>query len=250
VLEHAIAHLVPGHLGEVKQRKEELINRTLAAVKERLTKEVNYWDHRARQLRDQEAAGQVNARLNSGLARQRADDLAARLQRRMAELEQERKLSAQPPVVVGGALVVPAHLLRPVASGGSPDAGGVETSVSERLAVEAVLAAERWLGNSPRDVGAQKRGYDVESRTPVGRLRFIEVKGRVAGANTVTVTRNEILTALNRLEEYILAIAVIDGERVARLVYVRQPFGKEPDFGVTSVNYDLEELLARGGEPG
>jgi hypothetical protein len=217
-------------------------------VKERLTKEINYWDHRARQLRDQEAAGQVNARLNSTLARQRADDLATRLQRRLAELEQERKLSAQPPVVIGGALIVPAHLLRSVAAGGPP-VGCEDTTVSERLAIEAVLAAERRLGNQPRDVGAEKRGYDVESLMPAGRLRFIEVKGRARGAATVTITRNEILTGLNRPEDYILAIAVIDGERVERLAYVRQPFGKEPDFGVTSVNYDLGELLARGEEP-
>jgi predicted nuclease of restriction endonuclease-like (RecB) superfamily len=29
--------------------------------------------------------------------------------------------------------------------------------------------------------------------------------------------------------------------------YVRRPFRREPDFGVTSVNYDFAELLARGG---
>ena len=28
--------------------------------------------------------------------------------------------------------------------------------------------------------------------------------------------------------------------------YLRQPFQREPDFGVTSVNDDLAELLARG----
>jgi len=27
--------------------------------------------------------------------------------------------------------------------------------------------------------------------------------------------------------------------------YVRHPFPREPDFGVTSVNYDFRELLAR-----
>jgi len=30
---------------------------------------------------------------------------------------------------------------------------------------------------------------------------------------------------------------------------VREPFGREPDFGVTSVNYKLVELLAKGGIP-
>ena len=57
----------------------------MAAVKDRLTKEINYWDHRANQLKDQELAGKTNAKINSGKARQRADELQARLQKRMAE---------------------------------------------------------------------------------------------------------------------------------------------------------------------
>ena len=56
-----------------------LIDKTTAAVKDRLTQEIRYWDHRAIELKEQELAGRVNARLNSGLARLRADDLAARL---------------------------------------------------------------------------------------------------------------------------------------------------------------------------
>ena len=31
--------------------------------------------------------------------------------------------------------------------------------------------------------------------------------------------------------------------------YLRRPFRREPDFGVTSVNYDFVQLLARAGEP-
>lgn len=82
----------------------------------------------------------------------------------------------------------------------------------------------------------------------MGRLRFIEVKGRVAGAGTVTVTKNEILTALNKPDDFILAIVEIDGEATTPR-YICQPFQREPDFGVTSVNYNLAELLARGEEP-
>ena len=60
---------MPGHLEEVRRRKEELADKTIAAVKERLTAEINYWDHRAEQLKEQELAGKTNFRLNSGLAR-------------------------------------------------------------------------------------------------------------------------------------------------------------------------------------
>jgi superfamily II DNA or RNA helicase len=251
VLEHAIAHLVPGHLNEVKRRKEELIDKTLAAVKDRLTKEINYWDHRAALLKEQERAGKVNAHLNSALARQRADDLAARLQRRLSELEQERRLAPLPPVVLGGALIVPAGLLRRLL--GTADAVptfAADRDRTEHLAMEAVLRAERELGYRPRDVSKQKLGYDIESAVPgTGRLRFIEVKGREAGAETVTVSKNEVLTALNKPDDFILAIVEVDGETAKAPRYVRRPFQREPDFAATSVNYDLRELLALGEDP-
>ena len=72
--------------------------------------------------------------------------------------------------------------------------------------MEAVMAAERKLGFVPRDVSKEKRGYDIESSTPAGRLRFIEVKGRVKDARTVTITKNEILTGFNKPDDFILAI--------------------------------------------
>jgi len=247
VLEHAVEHIVPRHFEEVRARQEERIEKTLAAVKDRLTKEINYWDNRANQLQDQELAGRRNDRLNSGLARQRADDLQARLQRRMEELEQERRLSPLPPVVIGGALVVPMGLLADRA--GDRGVGRSDPEV-ERIAVETVMAAERALGRDPVDVSAQNCGHDVESRAPEGgSLRFIEVKGRTATADTVCVTKNEILTGLNKPDDYLLAIVLVDEDGPRRPCYIRRPFQREPDFGVTSVNYKLAELLARSEAP-
>jgi hypothetical protein len=250
VLKHAAIHLVPGHFEEVQKRKIELINKTEAAVRERLTAEINYWDARAAQLKEQELAGKVNAKLNSGLARQRADDLTARLEKRLAELEQERKLSPLPPVVLGGAMVVPMGLLRKrMPAGTAPPMTAIETAQSEQLAMKAVMEVERRLGFEPRDVSQEKLGYDIESAiTGTGRLRFLEVKGRAAGANTVTVTRQEILTALNKPEDFILAVVAIDGE-TPNISYVRQPFTNEPDFTVTSVNFNLAKLLSNSGPP-
>jgi len=248
MLGYAAQHLVPGHLNEVRRRKEELVSKTVAAVNDRLTKEINYWDHRAEQLKEQELAGKT-PRLNSGLARKRADELEARLQKRRRELEQERQVSPLPPVVIGGALVVPMGLLARLGVADGPGLHALETARVERLAMDAVMEAERQLGFEPRDVGAQKLGYDVESTVPGGGpLRFIEVKGRVVGSDTVTVTKNEILTGLNKPDDFILAIVEIDG--VARGPrYVRQPFRREPDFGATAVVYKLSELLARAEEP-
>lgn len=116
--------------------------------------------------------------------------------------------------------------------------------------MEAVIEAERRLGFEPRDVSHENRGYDIESRIlGTGKLRFIEVKGRMVGAGTVTITRNEILTGLNKPEDFILALVEVENDKARLPRYVRRPFQREPDFGVTSVNYDLEELLARAEAP-
>lgn len=254
VTRYAISNLVSPHLQEVRERKEELITKTITAVKDRLTKEINYWDQRAADLRLQEQAGKTNARLNSAKAKQRADELAARLQKRLSELEQERKFSPLPPVIVGGALIAPSGLLKSLQGepGKSLDLFAQDRYRSEQMAMTAVTKIEQSLNHEPRDVSTQKCGYDIESRVPgSGRLRFIEVKGRLAGAETVTVTKNEILTALNTAENFILALVEVplSDEGKTRIRYVRNPFNKEPDFGVTSVNYNWSDLWRRGSDP-
>jgi len=74
-------------------------------------------------------------------------------------------------------------------------------------------------------------------------------KGCVESAATVTVTRNEILYALNKPDDFIMAIVELGKDGAHRIHYSLGPFRREPDFGVTSVNYDLAELPARAGEP-
>jgi hypothetical protein len=251
ILQYVVTQLVPEHLAEVRGRTEEFVMRARAAVQDRLTKEIIHWDHRELALEAQEQAGKT-PRLNSANARQRANELEARLGARLKELDQERQLSALPPVALGGTLVIPAGLLAKLkgeTTPSEPDAASRDTVRVELLAMDAVMAAERHLGFEPRDVSALKCGYDIESHVPGdGRLRFIEVKGRAVGATTVTVTRNEILTALNKPEDFILAIVEVDGT-ASTPHYVRRPFHKEPDFGVTSVNYELKELLGKSTAP-
>ena len=124
-----------------------------------------------------------------------------------------------------------------------------DTHAAAARARQIVMEVERGLGFEPTDRELEKLGYDIESRIPgTGRLRFIEVKGRVSGAATITVTRNEILYSLNKPDEFILAVVEFDGDN-HRLHYVRRPFQREPDFGVTSVNYNFAELIARAEPP-
>jgi hypothetical protein len=248
---HAVANVVPEHLADVRGPKLALIAKTEAAVKDRLTKEITYWDHRAEELKLQELAGRPNARLNSAEARKRADALQARLEKRLEELKLERQIAPLPPVILGGLLVVPLGLLaamtgRPAVSGSA----AADTQAAAARARAIVMELERRLGFEPTDREFEKLGYDIESRVPgTGKLRFLEVKGRVAGAATITVTKNEILYSLNKPDDFILAIVEFRNGDAHSVRYARRPFQREPDFGVTSVNYDFAELLKRAEAP-
>jgi superfamily II DNA or RNA helicase len=248
---YAIEHLVPEHLAEVRGRRVERIEKTRAAVKDRLTKEITYWDHRAAELRLQEQAGKVNARLNSQQARRNADELQGRLVKRIAQLDLEAQISARPPTALGGLVVVPLGLIARLTGRPLPESvvRAMDTQASAARARAIVMEVERGLGFEPVDREFDKLGFDIESRDPgTGRLRFIEVKGRVSGAD-ITVTYNEVRYAMNKPEQYILAIVEWLPDDAHRVHYVRRPFGREPDFGVTTVNYSFSELTSRAEAP-
>ncbi|HIE54602.1 MAG TPA: DUF3883 domain-containing protein, partial [Chromatiaceae bacterium] len=120
---------------------------------------------------------------------------------------------------------------------------------------EAVIDAEKALGHTVIDVSAEKCGWDVTARPPRidGKLpddRHIEVKGRAKGQTTITVSRNEIIYGLNQADKFILAIVIVDeNDGCEGPFYIRNPFSVEPDFGVASVNYDLQELLCMAKNP-
>ena len=249
-VDYAISQVIPDHLAEVRERKTKLIDKTVKAVKERLIAEIRYWDFSANDLKEKEKTGKVNAKLNSQMALRRAEDLEARLKKRLAELEAEKLISAMPPVIVGGAIVIPIGLLNKLT--GKQDAFTDDAVVRreiELMAMKTVMDIEVSLGYSPVDVSAAKVGYDVESQIPKNKrdpdgasLRFIEVKGRAKGANTITVSKNEVLTALNKKDEYVLAIVEVDGVH-SNTVYLKKPFRERPDFAATSVNYNIVELI-------
>lgn len=248
-LAHASAHLVPQHFNEVRNQREKNVDKTLAAVHERLVKEINYWSDRYIKLQDDIAAGK-DVRLTLENVRRTIDDLTARRESREKELLAMRHVISVTPVVVGGALVIPAGLLaqRKGVPGWTADADA--RARVEWVAMKAVMDAERALGHEVVDVSAQKCGWDVTSLPQAidGKLppsRHIEVKGRAKGNTTITVTRNEILYGLNQQDKFLLAIVLVDGDQHEGPFYVTKPFTQEPDWAVTSINLDLGQLLAR-----
>jgi len=120
----------------------------------------------------------------------------------------------------------------------------------ELAAMAAVIEAETALGNTPTDVSAQKVGYDIASYDPkTDHLRFIEVKGRIDGADTVMITRQEVITSLHEPDKFILAIVQVENGVAREPRYVRTPFTQEPEFGVTALQVKLQNLLERSELP-
>ncbi len=254
IKDFAIIKLARSHLNEVKARRLPIIEKTESEVKARLKKEINYWNTRTAELKEEEKAGK-KVRVNWGNAQRRAEELDDRLQRRMEQLAQEKSITATTPVVRGGLIVIPQGLLNKSLGEAGSLPGEFSGDAASRREIEikamnAVMNLERSLGYEPTDVSAQKVGYDILSLDPENkRQRFIEVKGRIEGADTIMVTRNEIITSLNMPEDYILAIVQVNAEFVHPPRYVWQPFDVEPAFGVTAEQFKLKHLLEKSESP-
>ena len=270
-LAQASNQLVPEHFNEVKGRRERQADKVLAAVNERLIKEINHWTDRYLKLQDDVAAGK-QPRLQPEMAKRRVEELTARLEQRKVELLALKNVVSSTPVVIGGALVIPQGLLayRKGETQFSVDASS--RARVEEVAMQAVMDAEHNLGHEIIDVSAEKCGWDITARPPVhadGSIspdRHIEVKGRSKGQSTITVSRNEIIYGLNQSDKFILAIVIVDdvqgstnaaeagmpessGSQHEGPFYIKNPFATEPDFGVASVNYDLSDLLSKAVSP-
>lgn len=251
-LGHASDRLVPEHFDEIRERRERQVDKNLAAIHERLVKEIDYWSDRHEKLKTDLSAGK-DVRLTLENVRRTIDELTVRLESRTKELQAMRDVVSSVPVVVGGALIIPAGLIA-MRSG---EAEGLIWSADsnararvEKIAMDAVRKAEEAFGYEVIDVSAEKCGWDLTAVVPAvdGKLpqaRHIEVKGRSKGQSTITVTRNEILYGLNQAEKFILAVVIVDGDHYEGPYYIRNPFTQEPDWAVTSINLDLESLLKR-----
>lgn len=238
VIRHAAATVARDHADIVKKRTITRINKTERLVRYRLTKEINYWDQRAFDLREQERAGK-KTRLPAAQIEQRTETLARRLDRRLKDLDKERDISARPPRVTGACLVITQGWLDAQVDAQAAEHRAKETMRIERLAVDAVLRVEMALGHHPTEMAHNNPGYDIESETPDG-LDFIEVKGRFDGGDTFILTRQEAVTALNKGKHSILALVRVLPDDTTTVRYLRQPMTAPIDPRAARVEFDWD----------
>lgn len=249
----AMEHGFLDHFTEVRRRVEHSVARVRTQVRRRLTQEINYWDARHAELLDKVRAGQ-SPDIRPETAFARARELERRLEKRLAELERDEALRLKPLTVAGAALAVPHGLIERLAGkrSGPLSTYAKRTAEIEQRALDAVVAAERRLGREPKVLARNNRGFDIRSRTPDGHYVFLEVKGRISGADVFTVTRSEVLYGKNA-DRYRLALVSVspDGPEHDKVRYVVEPFRSVSfdDFAVTAVVFNWHEMWARGGEP-
>lgn len=235
---------------EIKTRLEMETERTRMQVKDRLLAEINHWDREHTRLEALERQGTVG-RIRAEAAHARARHLDSRLDTRLRELEEATQLVAVPAIVRGAALVVPSLAL----AGDTQEEAQTfarDTKAVERRAIEAALAAERALGRNPVEQARNNPGYDIRSSDIDGRVFFIEVKGRIEGSDTFTITSNEIAYAQTQGERHRLALVSVsvNGAASDELRYVLNAFGHlEPSSTTRSFNEDWNDYWSRGGPP-
>ena len=250
----AVEHGMPTLLAKTQEQLSERVDQARRLVTQRLTQEINYWDTRHAELLEAEAAGR-QLKIKPDTAFRRARDLEGRLERRLADLGRDEDLTARPPVVAGGALVIPQGLLDKLLGRGTaaPALHARDTALTDRRAVDMVLGAERHLGREPTEMPHNNPGYDIQSRTDDGHLVFIEVKGRIAGAEEFWVTKTEALTGKNAAAGFRLALVSVhpDGPERDDIRYIVDPFCDIDfgDFAATGIIGDWEKEWTRGGDP-
>lgn len=248
-----VENRIPQRLSYVQAKVDEHVSRTRRLVNERLTSEISYWD----KLHDEilEDPHGRKRRISAATAFSRARMLEGRLINRFAVLEQESQLHPSNPLVSSCALVIPQGLMDKFLGSTSEAVAthAKNTEEVDRRAIKKTVAAEKLLGRQPEVMPHNNPGWDIRSFTGGEPTVFIEVKGRIEGADTFTITRNEVLTAKNIGDSYRLVLVRVstEGEDFDEIRYVSNPFSEHEAeaFLVCSYNMHWQDMWDRGQDP-
>jgi superfamily II DNA or RNA helicase len=248
-----IANQLPEYVEEVQPRRAAELSRVREQVTSRLESEIN------RLITDSILASEKERRrekVREGQASlvQKAAEIEARLQARLALLERQDRMSAKAPRVVTAALVLPLSELEvSEETEATAPLHAVETKEVERRGVDLVLATEPSLGREPEEQPFNNPGFDVLSHVPDDDPIRIEVKARIAGSKDFFITHNEVMMAMNAAPRYRLAMVSVDprGPEHDEVRYLEDPFAgyAAGGFEATGIRGDWEKMWAKGRKP-
>ena len=234
-----------------REMVEQRVEKTRVQVTERLNKEINHWDTEHNRLLYSEDEGKSGS-ISASTAYERARALEARRNRRLQELEREEALVPLPPVVRGAAIVIPSSLLTPAGEEAEAALFAKNRKEVERRAVDLVLSREREMGHVPQEMAQNNRGFDIKSRRSTGEIVYIEVKGRIQGSDTFTITSSEVSFAQTQGSAHRLALVSVspEGAECDEVRYVRDAFrDMRISESTASINERWLDYWSKGGSP-
>ncbi|MFT4124880.1 MAG: helicase-related protein [Gordonia sp. (in: high G+C Gram-positive bacteria)] len=247
----------PQHLSEVRDRLLPMIEKTAAAVRARLVGQTNYLDGEAARIREARNAGRATGtqdRMSPERLSSRARELERRLATRTEQLAREATFTAHPPTLTAVMLVIPAGMV-----GGTIAAHARDTTLTDQRAIRAALAAEVAVGRVPEEMPHNNPGYDIRSVPAQDSFRnrgptvFLEVKGRVVGAETFHVSANEVQHARNAgVNHRLVLVAVSDrGSEYDEIRYLTDYFHTVElgDSDAAGIELKWKKVWARASPP-
>ena len=243
----AIEQLLPLQREQLRRERAESVGMAREAIDSRLTAALYQLDDDIASLKQQEFAGR---QLKSNVDRKQQEyaDLTERRRTRLQELDRQLELALRPPRIVTAALIVPEAMLAELRGDADAVARARATQRIEALAMRETIRHETRSGMLVRDVSTENRGYDLECEDPAtGLLRLVEVKGRDHRGESIVLTRNEYLSALNNRGQYVLAIVQIEDDAVVGYHAVTDPLGRTTldglPFGQESTVFAISGLI-------
>jgi len=238
-------------LKQQRIRIAQRVEKTRIQVTERLNKEINHWDTEHNRLLYVEDKGKTGS-ISASTAFERARALEVRRNKRLQELDREAALVPLPPVVRGAAIIIPGALIEQTSSASEAGLFAQSRKEIERRAVDLVLRCEKELGRVPEEMAHNNRGFDIKSRHPDGDITYIEVKGRVEGADTFTITSSEVSFAQTQGVAHRLALVSVslEGPDLDEVRYVSNAFEEiQLSQSTASINERWSDYWSKGQVP-
>jgi len=215
IIAYAVEHVLESYRAELLQERERM-----AAIKRKyglrsLEQMILESEAKLIEYETRRAKGENLPDVEVVNEQRRKEELEARRQALHEEIRRETSLLPSMPKILGVVRVLP----HPTA-----DQSMRSDAEIEAIGMQVAMQYEREHGRNPEDVSAENVGYDIRSTSPLGEVRYIEVKAR-ATTGAIVFTPNEWLMAQRFGEEYWLYV-VENAVTQPRLYTIQNPAAK------------------------